>query len=198
MDHLLENAKSLYRERQKIALATLLVVFSAALYIFYSPDIYEIESLPQEWFPPGWSQGFEVVYSFNTIGFIVAFALMIFGYAFWTWAFLPTPAANYTDAVLNGVFGPYAKISHSIGKRFKVEIGEGKEINITCRIKEQGSDEWFVYRLESPYLHHPDLKNIALRHGMSEKDGKLVTWISNDELHGRSVLMARAVSIASS
>jgi len=198
MDRLLEHAKSLYADRQRVALAAMMIAFSVTLYLFYSPGIYAIPAEPPIQLPPGWVQGFEIVYSFNTVGFFLAFAVMVFMYAFWSWAFLPTPAVNYTSAVLRGIFGPRSPIAQSIGKRFRVVLNEKTWIDLTCHIKEQGSGAWFVYKLTSSPLRTSHLEEIALRHGFGTKDGRLTTWVSSDELHSRSILLAKAMALAAS
>lgn len=195
MDRLLVLSKGLYKDRQRIALATMLIIFTFAFYVFYSPGIYGIASELPTWFPYGWTQGFEVVYSFNTVGFFLAFALMVFSYAFWSWAFLPTPAVTYTMGILRGIFGRSVKIKQSIGKRFKILLDGGDQINLTCRLKDHSSGDWFIYRLESSVIQGKDTEEIALRHGMSVKNGRFVTWVGNDELHGRMLLLAKAISI---
>jgi hypothetical protein len=136
------------------------------------------------------------VYSFNTVGFFLAFTIIALVYAFWCWAFLPIPAANYTVAVLRGVFGPSAKITQLVGRRFKVLLTGTMWIDMTCRIKERGSGTWFVYRLTSSPISTPDLQDIAMRHGMSAKSNCFSACINSDELHQRSILMARALSLA--
>jgi hypothetical protein len=196
MDRLLEQARALYLDRRRIALAAMIVIFSVTFYLFYSPGIYAIPSEPPA-LPPGWVQGFRIVYSFNTVGFFLASSIMVFVYAFWCWAFLPIPAVNYTIAVLRGVFGPGARISQLIGKRFKVLLTQTKWMDLTCQIKEHGSGMWFVYTLTSSPMSSRNLSDIAMRHGMSVLNNRLNAWVSSDELHQRSILMARAMSLAS-
>ena len=197
MDSLLVRAKGLYVDRQRIALATVMIVFTVTFYVFYSPGIYTlVEGIPHQ-IQYGSVQGIEIVYSFNTIGFFLAFSIMVFAYAVWSWAFLPSPAVSYTLGVLKGIFGPSVKIKHGIGKRFSLTLDNGVDVNITCRIKGDGPEEWFMYRLESSKFESPNLEKIALRHGMSVSDGRLVTWVSNDELHSRTLLMGNAISMAS-
>ncbi|MHA1928028.1 MAG: hypothetical protein ACTSV2_05530 [Candidatus Thorarchaeota archaeon] len=196
MDKLLVLSKSLYKDRQRIALATMMIIFTFAFYVFYSPGIYGLGTEPPANFPYGWTQGFEVVYSFNTVGFFLAFALMVLAYGFWSWAFLPTPAVTYTMGILRGIFGQSAKIKQSFGKRFKILLDSGDEITLTCRLREHGSGDWFVYRLESSIIQGKNAEEIALRHGMSLKKKKFVSWVGNDELHGRMLLLAKAISLS--
>ncbi len=197
MDSLLVRAKGLYVDRQRIALATLMIVFTVTFYVFFSPGLYTlVEGTPHP-IAYGSVQGIEIVYSFNAIGFFLAFSIMVFAYAVWSWAFLPSPAVSYTLGVLKGIFGPNVKIRHGIGKRFSLTLDNGVDVNITCRIKGGSAEEWFMYRLESSRFESPDLEEIALRHGMSVSDGRLVTWVSNDELHSRTLLMGNAISMAS-
>lgn len=197
MDSLLIRAKGLYIDRQRIALATLSIVFTITFYVFYSPGIYTIvDGVPQA-APYGLVQGFEIVYSFNTVGFFLAFSIMVFAYAFWSWAFLPTPAVSYTMGVLKGIAGPNTKIVHPFGKKFRIYFGQEEWVDVRCRIKGNGPEEWFLYRLESSRIYNPNLENIALRHGMSVSDDRFVTWVSNDELHSRTILMSKAIASVS-
>ncbi|UCE09332.1 MAG: hypothetical protein JSW61_10170 [Candidatus Thorarchaeota archaeon] len=195
MDRLLKRAQGLYLDRQRIALSAFMVVFVVTLYMFYSPGIVGIAE-PPEWFPPGWSEGLEVVASFNTVGFLLAFAVMVFAYGFWQWAFLPTPAVSYTRTVLAGIFGRGAKVTQTIGKRFRVFLDGDAYVDVTCRIRGQGSGNWFAYRLTSSPISRTDAEDIALRHGMSVKKGRFTTWISNEELHSRTLLLAKAMYLA--
>ncbi|MHA2204630.1 MAG: hypothetical protein ACXABC_02130 [Candidatus Thorarchaeota archaeon] len=197
MDKLLQHAKGLYKDRQRIALATILIAFSVTLWLFYSSGIYGL-GIPPEHFPPGWASGLEVAFSFNTVGFILAFALMVFAYGFWSWAFLPSPAAAYTVGVLKGLFGSKAEIKQLFGKRFRVLYNQEHQIDITCRIGGGEPQDWFIYRLRSCSLSGDDLDDIALRHGMSIKDQRFTTWISNDELHSRTLLLVKAMAMVSS
>jgi len=194
VDRLLIRAKGLYADRQRIALATLSIVFTVTFYVLYSPGIYIIAEGTLQAAPYGSVQGFEIVYSFNTVGFFLAFSIMVFAYAFWSWAFLPTPAVSYTLGVLRGIFGSKTKISHSFGKRFKIFIDPMRLVHVTCKIKGHGPDEWFLYRLESSRISDSNLENLALRHGMSVTDDRLVTWVSNEELHSRTMLMSQAIA----
>lgn len=196
MDIRLRNARSLYEERMKIALAALIIVFAVTSYIFYSPGIYTIGIEPPEGIPQGWVQGFEVVYSFNTAGFVLAVSLMVFAYAFWQWAFLPAPAASFTTSILEGIFGSKSVVERLIGKRFRVKAGDDSHIDIACRIKERGTDQWFLYQVQSSRIRNPRLENLALRHGMHVKNDRITTSMSNDELHSRLLLMARAMRLA--
>ena len=196
MDRLLMQAKGLYADRQKIALAALLIVFSITLFLFYSPGIYGFGVEPPSWFPDGWSQGLEVVVSFNTVAFFLAFSLMVFAYGFWSWAFLPSPATNYTLGVLRGIFGSDVNIKQRIGKQFKVLLSDEKFIDITCRIRGSGNGDWFIYHLVSSPMGNGALKNVALRHGFSLKKGRISSWISNEELHSRTLLLVKAMTLA--
>ncbi|MBN2229015.1 MAG: hypothetical protein JW779_05430 [Candidatus Thorarchaeota archaeon] len=197
LDTLLVRAKGLYKDRQRIALATFMIVFALTFYAFYVPGIYSLTDEIPSWFSGGWAQGFELVYSFNTVGFFFAFALMAFAYAFWSWAFLPSPATIYTIGVLKGVFGSDIHMKQSIGKRFHLTTREGIEIDVKCRIKQHGTDDWFVYRIQSMPLSSPKLDSIALRHGFSNKAGRIASWVSYDELHSRSLLLLKAIQLAS-
>ncbi len=198
LDTLLNRALALYKDRQKIALATLMIVFTITFYIFYVPTgIIGISNEVPPWFSGGWAQGFQIVYSFNTLGFMIAFSIMVFAYLFWSWAFLPSPATAYTLSVLRGVFGRHANIRQSIGKRFSLTLEDGTAVNITCRIKQRGTDDWFIYRLVSSELASPELENIALRHGFSVSNHRISSWISNDELHSRGMLFLTAIMLAS-
>ncbi|MFW9953579.1 MAG: hypothetical protein ACFFD3_03420 [Candidatus Thorarchaeota archaeon] len=198
MDSLLVHAKGLYRDRQRIALATVMIVFTVTFYIFYSPGIYTISEDVPSYFDSGWAQGIEIVYSFNTVGFFLAFAIMVFAYALWIWAFLPAPAVSYTLGVLRGVFGSKVKVRPIFGKRFRLLLENGVELSIICRIRSNDPQNWFIYRLESSPIDSPNIRNIALRHGMSVYHNRFVTWVDNEELHSRSILMAKAINMASS
>ncbi len=196
---MLLRAKALYKDRKRIALATLMIVFSITFYVFYVPTgIANISDVTPRWIPGGWAQGFDLVYSFNTVGFFLAFAMIAFAYAFWSWAYLPAPAITYTLGVINGIFGTHSKVKRSIGRAFHVVSHDGIEIDLKCSIKQYGTDDWFVYRLESMPIDSPELEQIALRHGFSTKDRKLVSWVSHNELHSRSLLLLKAIRIASS
>ena len=196
MDRLLEHAKALFIDRQRIALSTLLVGVATTLYIFYSPEIIGIMPEPPPVFSDGASQGFQVIISFNTIGFFLAFSIMVFLYSFWQWLFLPGPAHDYTINVLRGVLGSRTRIAHKIAKRFRVFLDDSIYFDVKCRIKEYGSDEWFVYRLVSQPLQTSDLSRIALLHGLAVTDNRLATWASNDEFHGKLIQFLRAINLA--
>jgi hypothetical protein len=190
MDQLLTNARALYKEREKIAFSALLIAGTVAFYLIYSPGIFDLA--PPDWFPRGWIQGFEVVASFNTIAFFLALGLMVLAYSFWTWAFLPSPAAIYTMGVLRGILGPDVIIRQSIGKKFRVVLESGSHIDVSCSIKRPGG-EWFHYRLVSSKVEGENLDNIAFRHGMSIQDGHFTSHVSSDELHSRTLLLTKAM-----
>lgn len=196
MDSLLEHAKALFIDRQRIALSALIISAATTFYVFYSPGIIGLMPEPPEWFPSGASLGFEVIASFNTIGFFLAFSIMVFFYGLWQWAFLPAPAYDYTIMVLKGILGSKARISYSFGKRFRINMPDGTQFFITCKIKEPGSDEWFSYRLISTPINNPRLRNIALRHGIGVKENRLTTWVSNDELHSMIIQFLKALDLS--
>lgn len=193
-ENLLGQAKALYKDRVKIVLSMLIIAFTVAFYVAYSGGIMEI--LPNS-FPEGWISGLEVVVSFNTVGFVLAVIVMALSYRFWTWAFLPTPAVTYTMAILQGILGPKATIKRIIGKRFRVTLQNGHEFEVKCSIHERGIEEWFVYRLTSMEFSSKNLRHIALRHGFGVKDGRMVASIGNEELHHRTLLLAKAMSLLS-
>ncbi len=198
MDKLLNKARGLYIDRQRIALAALIAMYAASFILFYSNGIDSIlKDPPIDWIPAGWAQGFEVVASFNTVGFFLAFSVMMFFYAFWHWAFMPSPAVTYTISILKGVFGQKSKITQSLGKRFRVYVSDTEFIDVKCRIREQESGEWFVYKLTSPIISSEKREDIALRHGMAVRNNRFTTWVAHDELHHRSILLAKAISLAS-
>ena len=197
MNQLLNKARGLYIDRQRIALAGFLIMFTTIFYLFYSNGIDSIVEPPSDWFSGGWVQGgFEVVVSFNTVGFFLTFSVMVFFYAFWNWAFMPGPAATFTRSVLQGVFGFNTKITQLLGKHFRVYLTDEEYVDVKCRIKEPGSGEWFVYQLTSPVIHSEKGNEIALRHGMAFKKNRLTTWVTHDELHLRTILLAKALRIA--
>ena len=192
-DYLLE-AKALYKDRIRIALSAFIIVFSITFSVYYTSGIAGLGPLP----PPaeGVSRGLQVVAAFNTLGLLVAVALMVAAFRFWSWAFLPGPATLFTLSVLRGILGPGAIIKQTIGKRFRVTLDNGLTFNINCHIQEKGTDDWFSYRLVSSELQTGNLRNIALRHGFSLKGNRLVANVSNDELHHRTFLLAKAMMIA--
>ncbi|MHA2386746.1 MAG: hypothetical protein ACXAEE_11110 [Candidatus Thorarchaeota archaeon] len=194
MDQLLTKARALYKEREKIAFSALLIAGTVAFYLFYFSGI--IDLAPPDGFPGQGILGFEVVASYNTIGFFLALAFMVLAYSFWTWAFLPSPAAIYTMGVLRGILGPNAIIKQSIGKRFRVILESGIHFEVSCSIKGPGGD-WFHYRLTSSKLEGKNLDNIAFRHGMSFQDGHFTSHVSSEELHSRTLLLAKAMMFAS-
>ena len=196
-DTLLKQARALYKDRLRIALAALIIVFSITFYLFYSPEIISLGATPPASIVfGGWTQGFEVVASVNTIGFFSAVVLMALIFRFWSWAFLPGPALTYTLAVLEGIFSSKVTIKHSFGKRFKVTLENGLQFDVNCKIKEKDSGEWFVYRLMSTQLQCNQLRNIALRHGFGVKNDRIVANVSNDELHHRTLLLTKAMMLA--
>jgi hypothetical protein len=197
-DTLLKQARALYKDRLRIALAGFIVVFSITFYLFYSPEIVSFGLLPPQGIDPGVTQGFAVVASVNTLGFISTIAGMALIFRFWSWAFLPTPASTFTLAVLRGILGSKTKIRHTIGRRFRVTLENGLQFDVNCSIKEKDSGEWFVYRLVSSQLQNDKLKNIALRHGFGVENNRLVASVSNDELHHRTFLLTKAMMLATS
>ena len=194
MDCLLKHAQELYINRQRAILATLTVIFTVVFYSFYSTGIYGFGATPPEWFPAGWIEIFKVVASLNTVAFFLAFSLIVFAYGLWSWAFFPSSAVFYTKATFRGLFGQNVKIKQSIGKRFRVFLESGSHIDVRCRIKEANSEDWFVYRFTSCPLTGNNLYSIALRHGMSSRNGRFMAWIGHDELHHRALLMAKAMA----
>ncbi len=192
MDQLLTKAGALYKDREKIAFSAMLIAGSVAFYFSYAPGIIALS--PPDWISGGWIQGFEVVASYNTVGFFLALVLMAFAYGFWSWAFLPEPATIYTMGVLRGILGRDAIIRQAIGKRFRILLDGGSHIDVSCRIKGPGG-EWFLYRLTSSRYMHNNLEGIAFRHGMSVRDGRFTSQISSDELHSRTLLLAKAMML---
>ncbi|MFW9844026.1 MAG: hypothetical protein ACFFEV_05595, partial [Candidatus Thorarchaeota archaeon] len=68
-DTLLKQARALYKDRLRIALAAFILVFAITFYLFYSPEIISLGVVPEPIvIPGGWTQGFAVVASVNTIG----------------------------------------------------------------------------------------------------------------------------------
>lgn len=204
---LLKQARALYNDRLRIALAAFIVVFAISAYLFYSPEIISLGILPG--LPStsgvtaapvgiGLPQGFAVIASVNTVGFLIAIGLMVLIFRFWQWAFLPGPATSYTLAILRGILGPKTTIKHSFGKRFKVTMTNGLQFDVKCQIKEKDSNEWFVYRLSSSPIQSDQLRSIALRHGFTVKNQCIVGSVSNDELHHRTFLLTKAIMLATS
>ncbi len=197
MDILLKQARALYQDRQRIAIAAILVIFFVTFYVFYNAPILAIGDTPIPQLPDGWVAGFEVVYSFNTLGLLIAMSLMLFFYAFWTWAYLPRPATLYTLAVLRGIFGSKAEIKQTIGRKFSIKLDNGAVIYVRCKMR-AGSGEWFNYQIESQPFYNPRISTVALRHGMHVRSNRFSTWVSHDELHSRLVLLTRAIRLISS
>jgi hypothetical protein len=196
MDHLLNRAKGLYIDRQRIALAAMMIVFSISLYLIYSLEVLiPFVQVPKE-IQPGSTAAGGFVLALNTIGLTIACILMAIAYFFWSWAFLPSPATIYTVGVLQGIFGSNVKIKSRIGKRFRISIDKNTFIDVLCKIKEHKSDEWFIYRLSTSSLEGKNLKNIALRHGMTFKNDRFTTWVSSNELHHRTILLVKALNLA--
>jgi hypothetical protein len=197
-DTLLKQARALYKDRLRIALAAFIVVFAISAYLFYSPEIITIGLEPIGLEPTGIAQGVAVVASVNTVGFVLAVGVMVLIFRFWQWAFLPGPASSYTLGILRGILGSKTTIKHTFGKRFRVTMESGLHFDVKCHIKEKDSGEWFVYRLISSPLDSDQLRSIALRHGFAVKNKRLVASVSNDELHHRTFLLTKAIMNATS
>ena len=193
-NNLLLEAKALYRDRIRIVLSALIIVFSITFYLYYTSGIAGLGTIAP--ISDGILRGFQVVAAFNNFGLFLAIALMIVAFRFWSWAFLPGPASLFTKSVLRGILGSEAIIRQTIGKHFKVTLDNGLTFSISCRIQEKGTDDWFSYRLRSAELQNGDLRNIALRHGFSFKENRFVASVSNDELHYRTLLLTKAMMIA--
>jgi hypothetical protein len=194
MDKLLQEAKALYKDRIRIVLSALIIVFSITFFLYYTSGLAGLGPSGNE--DPGLTSGFQVMASFNNVGLIVAVGLLVVVYKFWSWAFLPGPATLYTLSVLRGILGSKAVVKQTIGKRFKVSLENGMTFGVSCQIKIEGTEEWFSYRLVSAEIENSDLRNIALRHGFSTSENRIVGHVSNDELHHRTLLLAKAMTIA--
>lgn len=193
-NNLLLEAKALYRDRIRIVLSALIIIFSITFYLYYTSGIAGLDNpLPNG---NGVSRAIQVVAAFNNIGLLIAIALMVIAFQFWSWAFLPGPASLFTMSVLRGILGPGASITQTIGKHFEVTLENGLMFSISCHIQEKGTDDWFSYRLVSSELQNGNLRNVALRHGFSLKDSRFVANVGNDELHHRTLLLAKAMMIA--
>jgi hypothetical protein len=198
-DTLLKQARALYKDRLRIALSTMIFVFSVTFYLFFNSAITGYGAVPPSEIPgEGISRGLEVVTSFNTIGFLISVFVMALVFQFWSWAFLPGPATTYTLAVLEGILGPKARIKQTIGKRFKVTLENGMQFDVSCKTKERGTDEWFSYRLVTNPLEGKRLREIALRHGLALKDNRFVATVSSEELHQRTFLLTKAMMMVNS
>jgi hypothetical protein len=197
-DTLLKQARALYRDRLRIALSAMLIVFTITFYLFIDYAMSGYGLTPPSEYPPGLTQGLEVVATFNTVGFIISIVLMVLVFRFWSWAFLPGPASTYTLAVLSGILGPKASVRQTIGKRFKVTLEDGLQFEVICKTKDRAADEWFSYRLLSCPLEGKNLREIALRHGFALRDNRFVATISSEELHQRTFLLTKAMKLASS
>ncbi len=192
-NNLLREAKALYKDRIRIILSTLIIIFSITFFLYYTSGLEGLS--PNGPTAPGWLLGLEVVATFNNVGLIIAIGLLAVVFRFWSWAFLPGPASTYTLAVLRGILGSKAVVKQTIGKRFKVILDNGITFRVSCQIKEKGSNEWFSYRLVSSEIQHSNLRDIGLRHGFAVADNRLVASVSNDELHHRTLLLTKALMI---
>jgi hypothetical protein len=197
-DALLKQARALYRDRLRIALSTMIIVFSVTFYLFFNSAITGYGATPPNDIPRVITQGLEVVTSFNTLGFLLSVFLMALVFRFWSWAFLPGPATTYTLTVLEGILGPKVRIKQTLGKRFKVTLENGMQFDVSCKTKDRGSNEWFSYRLVTAPLDGDRLREIALRHGLSLKDNRFVATISSEELHQRTFLLTKAMMMTNS
>ncbi|MHA2235914.1 MAG: hypothetical protein ACXABH_11335 [Candidatus Thorarchaeota archaeon] len=191
---LLQEAKALYRDRIRIVLSALIIVFSLTFFLYYTSGLAGLEPAGSPY--SGWTRAIQVVASFNNFGLIVAVGLLVVVFKFWSWAFLPGPASLYTLSILRGILGSKAVVKQAIGKRFRVTLENGMSFGVSCQIKEKGTEDWFSYRLVSSVIQHSDLRNIALRHGFSTRENKIVASVSNDELHHRTLLLTKALMIA--
>ena len=192
MDKLLQEARALYKDRIRIVLSALIIVFSITFFLYYTSGLDGLIDGDNE----GIASGFQVIASFNNLGLIVAVGLLVVAYKFWSWAFLPGPATLYTLSVLKGILGPNAVVKQTIGKRFRVTLENGMAFGVSCQIRIEDTEEWFSYRLVSAEIENSDLKNIALRHGFNTHENRIVGNVSNDELHHRTLLLAKAMMMA--
>lgn len=195
-NELLKQARALYKDRLRIALSAL-IIFSFLTFSYFFTSGY-FTYIPNQGIHSGWTQGLAAVTSMNTLGFLLSIMAMVAIYQFWSWAFLPGPALTYTFGILRGILGEQTRIRRSIGKRFKVTLDNGLQFEVSCKIKDRPSGEWFLYRLSSSEFKNEHLKDIALRHGFGVRHNRMVASVSNDELHLRTFLLTRAMSIASS
>ena len=189
---LLQEARALYKDRIRIVLSALIIVFSISFFLYYTSGLSGLIGSSE----PGATSSLYMVTSFNNVGLIVAVGLLVVVFKFWSWAFLPGPASLYTLSVLRGILGSKTVVKQTIGKRFKVALDNGMTFGVSCQIKVKGTEEWFSYRLVSSEIQHNDLRNIALRHGFSTRDSRIVGSVSNDELHHRTLLLTKAMMIA--
>lgn len=197
-DTLLKQARALYKDRLRIALSAVLVVFTATFYLFFNQAINWNGDPGQFQNPRGSTQGMEVVSTFNTIGFLISIILMVLVFRFWSWAFLPGPAATYTLGVLVGILGPNASIKQIIGKRFRVTLENDMQYDVICKTKDRAADEWFSYRLVTNPLVGKNLRDIALRHGFALRNNRFVATVSSEELYQRTFLLTKAMMQVSS
>lgn len=193
---LLKQARTLYKDRLRISMSAFTIVVFFAFSFFFYP-VY-LGPAPSGEIPSGWTQGLSVVASWNSIGFLISVLMMVLIYRIWGWAFLPGPALTYTYSILQGILGNKTAINHIIGKRFKVTLENGLNFEVSCRIKDKPSGEWFLYRLVSSEFQNQNMREIALRHGFGVKNGRFVASVSNDELHHRTLLLTKAMTIAAS
>ncbi|MFX1606514.1 MAG: hypothetical protein ACFFDD_11485 [Promethearchaeota archaeon] len=191
-NNLLLEAKALYKDRTRIVLSALIILFSLTFYLYYTSGLAGLETISNN----GIIQGIQVVAAFNNVGLLLAIALMVIVYQFWLWAFLPGPASLFTKSILRGILGSKVDITQTIGKKFYVTLEGGLSFCVSCSIHDKNADDWFSYRLISDEMKKGNLRNIALRHGFSLKDNRFVANVSNDELHHRTFLLAKAMMVA--
>jgi hypothetical protein len=189
----LKHARALYKDRVRIVLSAMLIVFASTFYFFYSPAIIGIGLTPPSDYPRSSTLGLEVVASYNTIGFLISVLIMAALFRFWSWAFLPSPAITFTFAVLEGILGPKASIKQVLGKRFKVTLENGLQFEVICKTRERGTGDWFNFRLITSPLQGESLHEIALRHGLGIQQNRFVATVSSEELHQRTFLLAKAM-----
>ncbi len=194
-NELLKQARALYKDRLRIALSAFIIITFIMFSFFFTFDNFS--SVPMGIIPTGWTQGLAVVTALNSIAFLFSISIMVIIFRFWSWAFLPGPASTYTYTILRGILGEHTRIKHGIGRRFKVTLENGLQFEVSCKINDRSSGEWFLYRLTSSKFKNKHLKEIALRHGFGVKNDRLVANVSNDELYLRTFLLTKAMNIAS-
>ncbi len=195
MDRLLRYAQALYRDRSRLANATVLIVIGGAFYMAYGSVVLPLFFMPIEIEHDGWVQGIQFIYSYNTLAFIIAVLAILVIHALWTWAFLPSPAVIFVQGILRGVFGQSIPIARHIGGRFRVQFVRDTYVDVACRIHDYGSDEWFTFRLRSSPFVGMGVEEVALRHGLSYSHHRLMTRATSDELYGRTLIFARAMIV---
>ncbi len=187
------QAQALYRDRMRLANAALLFVIGGMFYMAYGSTVQPLITVPSFVSSDGWVQSIQYIYSYNTLAFVFVVLVMVLLHTYWTWAFLPSPATLFILNVLRGIFGGSINIARHIGGRFRVWFTRDAYLDIFCHVHDHRSDGWFTFLLRSSPVTGKDVEEVALRHGLSYSHKRLTTHATNEELYGRTLLLARAM-----